>query len=366
MHSNLDFAIPIENCSRIPVPASQPLEIRAPLESEFAEWDRFASNHPHGSPFHLAAWRRTIEESFAYEPKYLLARSQGAVRGILPLFFVKNPVIGRALISSPFAVYGGILADCEHARNELYRAALALGRSLRVGYVEFRNRFPEQCVGVPNVSRYVGFTKSLQPDDAGILASLPKKTRNVVRKSLNQQFTARHDVRSPETFDSIHARSMKRLGTPNFPIKYFRKLLAYFGPMVDVREVWLGNDPVAVSLNFYFRGEMHIYYAATDARFNHLAPNTFMYFDHLRWAGGHDFHTFDFGRCKRGTGVFEFKAHWGTVMSELPYEIALIERKTLPNFSPANPRFDLPIRIWRALPSSITRALSRYLLPMFP
>jgi hypothetical protein len=53
-------------------------------------------------------------------------------------------------------------------------------------------------------------------------------------------------------------------------------------------------------------------------------------------------------------------------MQELPYEIVLVKRKELPNFSPANPKFDLPIRIWRNLPLPVTRAVSKIVFPLFP
>ena len=123
---------------------------------------------------------------------------------------------------------------------------------------------------------------------------------------------------------------------------------------------------MAVSLNLYFRGDMHTYHAAADTRYNSLGPNTFMYFDHLRWAAANGYKSFDFGRCKRGTGVFEFKKHWNTTMKELPYEIVLIKANSLPNFSPANPRFHLAIRIWQRLPLFVTRAVSRFVFPLFP
>ncbi|MBV8730701.1 MAG: peptidoglycan bridge formation protein FemAB, partial [Acidobacteriia bacterium] len=75
---------------------------------------------------------------------------------------------------------------------------------------------------------------------------------------------------------------------------------------------------------------------------------------------------FDFGRSKRDTGPFEFKKHWNTRMRELPYEIVLIRRKELPNFSPANPRFRLAIRAWSVLPLPVARVASRFVLRLFP
>jgi FemAB-related protein (PEP-CTERM system-associated) len=330
------------------------------------EWDNFVLQHPQASPFHLLAWKRTIEESFKYQPMYLRAQDESGVCGVLPLFFVKNPIIGRALLSTPFAVYGGILARSEEPKRALYEHANELAAELGCGYVEYRNRYAEQCGGTANVSRYAAFSQVLTPDETVLLESLPKKTRNIVRKVLKTPFEVRSGIRNPHLFDQLHSRNMRRLGTPNFPRKYFERLIANFGPMVDIREVWLDGAVLAVSLNIYFRNDMHTYHAASDTRHKTFGANTFMYYDHLRWAGQNGFRTFDFGRCKRNTGVFEFKKHWDTTMQELPYEIVLVKRKELPNFSPANPKFDLPIRIWRNLPLPVTRAVSKVVFPLFP
>jgi FemAB-related protein (PEP-CTERM system-associated) len=347
-------------------PYTSPLQIRTLEESDIPLWDKFVLGHPFGSPFHLMAWKRTIEETFRYRPFYLLAIGESGIRGVLPLFLVKNAIIGKAVISTPFAVYGGILANSTSDVAELHERAVALGKRLGVDYVEFRNAHREQCATTPNVDRYVSFTQPLVPDENALLEALPKKTRNMVRKSLKQPFEMRYRSQDLEKFETLYAKSMRRLGTPCFPMKYFANLARNFGDMIDVREVWLNGKPMAASLNFMYKDDMHIYYAAADAEYNHLSPNTFMYFDHLRWAGAHGLKTFDFGRCKRNTGVFEFKRHWNTTMRELPYEVVLIKRKELPNFSPVNSKFQLAIKVWRRVPLWLTRLLGPRLIRLFP
>ena len=322
--------------------------------------------HPDSTPFHLLAWKRTIEQSFHYRAMYLVTTDEQRIRGVLPVFLVENLIIGKALISLPFAVYGGILADSEQALRSLHEHVLKMGSRLGVDYIELRNSRREQCVSAPNVDRYVSFGQPLVRDEATLLESLPKKTRNSVRKALKQGFQMRYRVSDLQNFETLHARNMRRLGTPPFPSEYFSNLVRYFGDMVDVREVWLDDKPMAACLNFLFRGEMHTYHAAADTKYNSLGANTFMYFDHLRWAGANGFKMFDFGRCKRNTGVFEFKRHWNTTMRELPYELLLVRRKKLPNFSPANPKFQVAIRLWRLVPLWLTRLLGPKMIRLFP
>ncbi len=343
------------------------MEIRPLTPEDRERWDVFVQAHPHGSPFHLIAWKKTMEEVFGYAPRYLMATDGNCICGVLPLFLVKNFIMGKVLISSPFAVYGGILAETPEAKQAIGEQAMKLGRELGVEHIELRNAHPEQVVGAPNVSRYVTFTREVTPDEDAILAEpTSKKRRNTVRKALKADFSIRIQHSDYHAFEDLHSRTLRRLGTPNFPPRLFPELLANFGRAVDIREVVLENKVVAASMNFFFRDQMHTYYAASDPRYLNLVPNDYMYYEHLRWAGKNGYRTFDFGRSKAGTGTADYKRHWGATMRELPYEILLVKRKEVPNYSPQNPKFQLAIKIWQQLPLPVTRVLGPQLVKLFP
>ncbi len=322
--------------------------------------------HPFGSPFHLIAWKKTMEEVFGYRPFYLLASDGAQIRGVVPLFLISNFLMGRVLMSSPFAVYGGILADSAEIKAALGARVKQAGVELRVKHIELRNAYPEQCLSESNVSRYVTFTKAVPPDEQTMLSELPKKTRNMVKKALKSPFATRRQTSDYRAFGDLFARILRRHGTPEFPSNHIPTLLRNFAGMIDIREVLLEDKVVAASLNFFFRDQMHTYYAASHPEYLALAPNDFMYFDHLRWAGQNGYQVFDFGRSKKDTGSFEFKRHWATTMRELPYELILLRRKEVPNYSPQNPKFQIAIKIWQNLPLAITRILGPPIVRLFP
>ena len=307
-----------------------------------------------------------MEDIYGYSPRYLVAVDSGTIRGVLPLFLVKNFIIGKVLISSPFAVYGGILADTEEIKQAIGERLTKLGRELGVEHIELRNAWPEQVLHGSNINRYVTFTRAVSPDEDAILAELPFKKRNKIRKGLKNNFSMRIQDTDCRTFEDLHSRTLRRLGTPNFPPRLFPALLTNFGGKADIREVVFEDKVVAACLNFYFRDQMHTYYAASDPQYLSLAPNDFMYYDHLRWAGKNGYQTFDFGRSKLGSGTIEYKRYWGTTMRELPYEVLLINRKEVPNFSPQNPKFERAIKIWQKLPLPVTRALGPHFVRLFP
>src|SRR5215469_14624167 len=99
---------------------------------DYTGWDSFVLSHPCGSPFHLTAWKESIEATFGYRSMSLIAMRGGQVCGVLPLFLVSSIVTGKRLISSPFAVYGGILADSEESKLILLERAKQMGQQLGV------------------------------------------------------------------------------------------------------------------------------------------------------------------------------------------------------------------------------------------
>lgn len=343
-----------------------PIQIRQ-LTPEYADaWDAFVQAHPHGSPFHLIAWKRSIEEVFGYRPMYLLVSEGPHIRGVVPLFLVQNFLLGKALISSPFAVYGGILADSAEVRDALGRHLKELGHSLQVDYAELRNAYAEQCVGFAPITRYVTFRQRVGPDEAELLEKIPRKTRRMVRNSLENSLTTRRQKASFQALENLYSENLRRLGTPSFPRRHFAALIRNFGEMVDIREVLHRDRVIAAVMTFFFRDQVLPYYGASDPKYNPLAPNNYMYFDLMRWAGVNGYTWFDFGRSKKVSGSHDFKSHWGMEEHDLPYEMLLVKRKTLPDLSPNAARFELPIKIWRKLPLRVTRALGPKFVRLVP
>jgi|SRR5579871_366185 len=342
------------------------LEVRTLTPAEEPLWDAFVDAHPQGSPFHLLAWKKTLEGAFGYQPEYVVAIDSGKLRGVLPLFLIRNPIMGRVLLSSPFAMYGGILADSAETLAAISAHVAHLAKRFDVQYLELRNRFPEQCTGFDRIERYVDFVQPTTiTGEEQLLEALPKKTRNMVRKTMKHAYSSRI-TQDLGAFYRLMTHSYRRLGTPIFPRSYFAGLLRNFGPIADLREILLDGKVAAASINFLYHGEMHTFYAASDQNLLHAAPNNYMYFDYLLWAARNGFPRFDFGRSKLDTGTYEFKRHWLTEMSELPYEILLVKRKDLPNFSPKNPKFELALKIWQRMPLVVTRLLGPRLIRLFP
>ncbi len=329
-------------------------------------WDCYVLQHEQGTLFHLAAWKRAIERGFSYKPRYLMAMRGNQVAGVLPLFLVSNIMTGRTLISTPFAVYGGACTSDAEARDALIDAACNLAHSEKVEYLELRLQEADPRPGFHTKDLYVTLDTVIDPDSAVLFKKLLRDTRYMVRRGQKAGLRCTHGHNELDTFFEIYARSVRNLGTPVFSRNFFRVLLEELGESVEIMVVWKDQLAVSAVMSFRFRDWILPYYGGSTSEGRRVAANNFMYWELLESARQRGIRNFDFGRSKRGTGAYEFKSAWGMRERPLPYQFYLVKRKDMPDFSPANPRFNTAIELWKRIPFPVTKAIGPALVKLFP
>ncbi|MFO1056655.1 MAG: FemAB family XrtA/PEP-CTERM system-associated protein [Dongiaceae bacterium] len=336
------------------------LRVSPLTEGARGRWDAFVAACPEATFFHRSGWKPVIERSFGHPTHYLMAERDGAVCGVLPLVHVRSRLFGSALVSTPFAVYGGPAATSESARAALDAAALSLAERLGVAHVEFRSRERQRPAWACKDEVYATFVKPIQADPQANLLAIPRKQRAVVRKSLTAGLVARTGA-DPDRLYDVYAESVHRLGTPVFTRRYFRELKREFGADCELLTIHAGDRLVSGVLSFYFRDTVLPYYAGGRDEARKLGAFDFMYWDLMRRAGEAGCRAFDFGRSKRGTGAFDFKRNWGFEPTPLHYEYHLRRGGGLPNLSPLNPKYRLMVALWRRLPLAVASAAGPWL-----
>jgi FemAB-related protein (PEP-CTERM system-associated) len=331
---------------------------RLEAADEHPRWDAFVQRCPSATFFHRARWREVISECFGHPTYFLYTERDGQITGVLPLAHVRSWLFGRSLVSLPFCVYGGPAATDDDSRRALIEAASALARQLAVKHLELRNR--SETPGLPVVSRYVTFRKAIAADAEANLKAVPRKQRAMIRKGmqLGLRVQPTTDIRP---FYAVYAASLRNLGTPVLPKRYFAALARVFADDCEVLTVSREDRVVASVMSFYFRDEVLPYYGGgtPQARASHAYD--FMYWNVMERAAARGVRLFDYGRSRIGTGSYRFKTHWGFEPEPLPYQYLLVQSSQLPNLSPDNPRFHGLINLWKKMPLGIANAIGPWL-----
>lgn len=337
------------------------VSVRAATAADAAAWDAFVAAAEGGSFFHRFAWGPALREVFRLEPRYLIAERAGSVVGVLPLVHQRSLLFGNALISVPFCVEGGPLAGDAEAREALDEAAARLMRELRVPVLEFRSRKASRPGWTAKRDLYATFERAITADDEENLKAIPRKQRAVVRKTLGGPLSSEVDEGVDALF-RVYSESVRNLGTPVFPKRWFAALKRAFGPDCDIVIIRDGGVPVSAVMNFYFKDTVMPYYGGGTVGARRNGANDFLYWEVMRRAAARGYRRFDFGRSKAGTGAFAFKKNWGFEPQWLEYEYKLAEGATLPEKNPNNPKYARLIALWKKLPLPLANVLGPFLV----
>ena len=347
-----------------PFPAASALVVKrlAPGKGVVAaRWDAFVDTCAGATFFHKSGWQRIVAEVFHHSTYFIYAERDGQIEGVLPLGHVKSFLFGNALVSLPFAVYGGVAASTPEAVEALETEAQAIARKLGVDHLELRNleqRHPQW----PTQNLYVSFRKLLEPDVEANMLSIPRKQRAMVRKGIKNGLRSEVDS-TVDRFFALYADNVHRHGTPAMPKRYFEALLKIFGKDCEVLTVVDENGrPLSSVLSFYFRDEVLPYYAGDDLSARDKAANDFKYWELMRRACERGLRVFDYGRSKQGTGSYSFKKNWGFEPQPLYYEYCLYRRDSIPQNNPNNAKYKLLIETWRRMPIRLANWLGPFIV----
>jgi len=336
------------------------VNIRPATEQDAQKWDAYVLAHPHGTFSHRYGWKRIVESTYGHAGHYLMAEEGGQIRGVFPLGQVRHLLFGHSLISVPFCVAGGVLADSPDIQRQLEDAAVVLAQDLGVDHLEVRNEAPQRDDWLRKDGLYVGFRRELSEDHDANMQAIPRKQRAMVRKGIKAGLIGELDDGIDNLYEA-YSQSVRNLGTPVFPKKHFQAIRDEFGEDVDVVTIRHEGNVVASVMNFYFRDQVLPYYGGGISAARSLAANDFMYWDVMCRAVDKGCRVFDFGRSKVGTGSYSFKKHWGFEPEPLNYEYFLVKAKEMPDLNPNNPKYALFIKAWKKLPIGLSRRLGPWL-----
>jgi FemAB-related protein (PEP-CTERM system-associated) len=293
---------------------------------------------------------------------------------------VESRLAGRLLVSVPYGVYGGTLADDPEAHDALLAHAQQLANEEEAQWIDIRS-IELQWPDLPAVRRYVTFRKQLPEDPGRILTDLPRKSRAAARHArtrfgLEVTFGDEH----LNTVWLLYSRSMRRLASVNYPMAFFQSLIERTGSANSVREtgtsgcvrhlvqlVRYQGNPIGGLISFVYRDTLMPYFAGVDERHEKVHPNNFLYMTAMEQAVRLGCRVFDFGRSRvDNRGPYNFKRFQGFEPTPLHYQYYVPRGGRAPDLHPANPKLRLARQIWPRLPLGVTRPLGAWLAKSIP
>ena len=322
--------------------------------AERARIDDYVRAHPDATPFHLTGWNVAVARACGQTAHCLIAETaDGEIVGVLPLTEIRSPLFGKALVSTGFAVDGGILTRRDAVADALAASAWSLAQKLGCPSLELRGGPAPGGDWSIDDTTYLGFSRDLAADDEAQLLAIPRKQRAEVRKSLDGdlQVAIGNWPNDLAMHYAVFSESVRNLGTPVFSAKLFREVAKELGDHADIVTVSHHGMPHASVFSVYLNGTVYPFWGGGTREARALKANDRLYYELMRHARANKGCTrYDFGRSKAGTGVAVFKKNWGFEGVPLRYAKRVAPGETPREMNPMSPKYRLQVAVWKRLP----------------
>lgn len=330
-------------------------------------WNKFVTEHPAATNYHLWEWKAVVEESFGHPCCYLAANDhRKGIVGILPLVHMQSRLFGNFLVSLPFFNYGGLLCSTPAAETGLLSMVEELIQQTGVSHLELRH----VGSGINNLvtkTHKVTMILDLCCDVDSQWKAFNAKLRNQIRKAeKNGLKVVVGGVDLLDGFYDVFCRNMRDLGTPVYGKNFFYNILANFPESSRIISVTHNGKVIASGIASWFGDTIEIPWASSNKDFKALCPNNMLYWEAIRFAIKKGFKKFDFGRSTPGEGTYKFKEQWGAKPVPLFWQYLLADGSELPEINTKNPKYEMAITIWQKLPVWLTRAVGPRIVRSIP
>ncbi len=345
---------PIDNRQSAAIPCS----VHELTQARRTEWNAYVAAHADGTLFHTLAWRDSVQEAFGHDDIYLVAVRQGRIVGLLPTFFVASRLAGRMLVSVPYGVGGGIIADDDEAVSALFEAIKKIAAKRRCTMIDLRS---ERAVvsDLSIVERYAGFRRALPADPGEVLSWLPRKARAAARNARDKYgLTVSFGDEALTDVWRLYSISMRRLASLTYSLSFLEQLLINTPGKHWVSIVRWNGRPVAGLVTFLFKDRVMPYFIGTTEDARRCSAANFIYLTAMERGVEQGYRVFDFGRSRRdNTGSFDFKRFNGFEPRLLEYQAYIAPGRTAPDLTPGNPKYRLARHVWPYLPLWVTQTV---------
>jgi Acetyltransferase (GNAT) domain len=289
-------------------------------------WAELVDRHPKASAFHSTNWLAALKNTYGYRPVVIsTSRSTEKLSNGIVCCRIKSWLTGWRLVSLPFADHCDPLV--EHP-DECYPLVFHLSRQVdqgRWGYFETRplSWKPDRGTSLNESARYYFHSLDLRRSEMELFRGFDKdciqrKIRRAEREGLrDEQGNSNELLRE---FYGLLLITRRRHGLPPQPLGWFRELAIAFGPGLQVRVAYKGEQPVASILTLSHKKSLVYKYGCSDTRFHRLGGMQLLMWNAIREARHNGCEELDMGRSDADNpGLIAFKKNWGASMKALSY-----------------------------------------------
>lgn len=271
------------------------------------EWNRFSNTMTGSLPLNRYEWRNILRDSYDIEPLFVYSVDESdQMRGIAATY-VTEDIYGRKNIFSTryglLAADDDCLAEIMHflkdycVTNGIKRQQFTTGESFL------------------NLTRFSSQRKTMQLPISETVDrtwdALKSKTRNMVRKAINEGLKVEEGKEHIHRFYEIYVDSMLGLNVPMHSKLFFVNVMKEFGDDAELSVVYRDGKALAGMITLFGLSTASYPWQASLSGMNKYAPNQLLLWQTMKSCAERKISVLDMGESVENEPVYVFKRNFG-------------------------------------------------------
>ena len=291
------------------------MRIREASEDDRAGWDDYVTRQPLVPALNRYRWRNILEAAYGVHTNFFIAAADdGAVRGVLPTYTIKDLSGNLRVHSLKF----GLVADGPQVTDELLAHLSAFAKENDVtstlihgGYTKRDGKFPQDVL--------TNLVLHLAEDEETQWSSLRSSPRKRIRKAIRSGVVAERGFDNLDEFYDIYCRVMLAKRSPVHSLRYFREIAGQLGSEAELITARLDKSIIGGFLILFSNDIAICPFEFSLPQFYTYAPNQFLIWEAMRDCRQKNISVLDMGESVEGSSVYTFKTRFGCEPTDVYY-----------------------------------------------
>jgi hypothetical protein len=333
-------------------------------EKDKADWDRFVESSPSVISWHIYDWYKVPKGYYGAEYYPLAVYDGKEIRGILPLYHVRTLRTGSALISIPYVVAGGIVAEDSDVRKLLFERAVELSHQMGSIPVTLKQYKVKVDGDLTTDASYYNRELSLSPNIDDVWNQISEENRERIKATEQENLTLEYPSQDLDRFYHALLKHHQFVGEP-CPSKRWVRHLMVTGLYV-IALLKRGDTIVAGTMAKTFKDTVSFPFTCLPSH----KDGGDLYAYRLYWElivnlaqkGIHIAHS---GRIPNTEEVPQYRLGWGGTKHHYYYQYYGFAGKTESTSKRGKGR-DVFKTVWKKMPTGFSQLVGPVIMKQFP
>jgi hypothetical protein len=328
-------------------------------------WDEFVRDHPHSIAWQSYGWSDVVCKHNGLDFYPIAVFDGGRIQGILPIYHVKDVTGKSRLISVPYAVAGGMLADNPDVRKILLDKAIEISHrynSCKITLKQYKLKIEEKLLIDDN---YYNRELSLTPDIDKLWESISTGNQEKVTEALKLGAVLDYPSNDVSTFYNLLVRHHHTRGIPCVSKRWIEDLLAF--QMYSIALLKVKGEIIVATMVKEFKDTISFPFTCLAKKDDGISlPAYALYWELIKYFATGGKTIFHSGRIPLTDDAEPHRLGWGGVKYQYFYQYyPNIGTKTEYTTKRGKKR-ELIEECWKRLPLSVAIILGPRIVKYFP